>query len=172
MTKTRPGSGDRCRGYWWLSGDRRGFGFLGGDSYLTTCTTLRARVGQLVEGAEHLAVAGPVGEVVPCVEVADRNAAINDYDGRDSHAFLVVPQIAAFGEVASSIAQERKGETELLDHRHVVGWWVHAYTHDPRPALLELFVLPGVAGQLPVAVRSPVASVEDEDHRSLPELLE
>jgi hypothetical protein len=50
-----------------------------------------------------------------------------------------------------------------------VGGRVHADPHDPETPPLELFVIPGVADQLPVAVRSPIAPVKHEDQRSFPE---
>ena len=52
------------------------------------------------------------------------------------------------GKVAFGVAQEREGEGELLDHRLVVLWRVHAYPRDSRPPPLELFIHPGVADQL------------------------
>jgi hypothetical protein len=38
---------------------------------------------------------------------------------------------------------------------------------EPDSALLELLIVPGKADQLPVAVRSPVAPVEDEHQGTL-----
>ena len=49
--------------------------------------------------------------------------------------------------------------------------WIYADPRDPEAPLLELFVTPGVADQLPVAVRSPVSPVEHEDQRPLLEPL-
>src|SRR3712207_9002816 len=89
----------------------------------------------------------------------------DDEDGGGRHAIFFVPQAVVFDQFAPRVAQEREGEQELPHHPCVVFRWVHAYTRDLRPAPLELLVLPGVADQLPVAVRSPVSSVEDEHHR-------
>ena len=52
-----------------------------------------------------------------------------------------------------------------------MAWWVDADAGEPNPALLELLVVPGKADQLPVAVRSPVASVEDEHQGSFGKLV-
>jgi hypothetical protein len=51
-----------------------------------------------------------------------------------------------------------------------VAWGVDADAGEPNPALLELVAVPGKADQLPIAVRSPVASVEDEHQGSFGKL--
>jgi hypothetical protein len=50
-----------------------------------------------------------------------------------------------------------------------VAWRVDADTGEPNPALLELCVIPGKADQLPIAVRSPIAPVEDKHQGTLSE---
>jgi hypothetical protein len=48
-----------------------------------------------------------------------------------------------------------------------VAWWIDADASEPNPALLKLLVVSGEADQLPIAIGSPVAAVEDEYQRSL-----
>ena len=74
-------------------------------------------------------------------------------------------------ELPFRIAEQGEEEIELLHHRSVAARGVYAYGCEPRPAFVELFVIPGVADQLPIAVRSPVSPVEDQDEWSLFELL-
>jgi hypothetical protein len=59
-------------------------------------------------------------------------------------------RLQRFREASSRIAQEREGQSELLDHRLVGGRGFDAYDRQPEPALLELFALPGIADQLDV----------------------
>jgi hypothetical protein len=55
-----------------------------------------------------------------------------------------------------------EGQIELVDHRSIATRRVDADGGNPDFALLEIFVIPGEADQLPVAVSSPITSVEDE----------
>jgi hypothetical protein len=56
---------------------------------------------------------------------------------------------------------------ELVDHRLVPRDAVDRDARDGRTALGELLVLAGAADQLPIAVRSPVAAQEEQDHRAI-----
>ena len=60
------------------------------------------------------------------------------------------------------VAKEVEGEIEFLHHSSITTRRVDADASNSDTAILELFVIPGKADQLPVAVRSPIASVEDE----------
>jgi hypothetical protein len=55
-----------------------------------------------------------------------------------------------------------EGEIEFLDHSSIATRRIDADASYSDTAILELFVIPGKADQLPVAVRSPIASVEDK----------
>jgi hypothetical protein len=96
-----------------------------------------------------------------CIEL------VEGYDCWLRNAFLIIPQTAAIGDVAFGVAEEREGEIEFLYHRGVTTRRVDADAREPNPALLELLVIPGKADQLPIAVRSPVASVEDKHQGTL-----
>src|SRR5919112_923525 len=66
------------------------------------------------------------------------------------------------------LSSPSKGERkpEFPDHPRVVGRRIDADAGELRPPAFELLELPGVAGQLPVAVGGPVAPVEDQHHGS------
>ena len=66
---------------------------------------------------------------------------------RHRHTFFGVLQAAAYGELASQVAEEREAEEKLLNHR-LVRREVYAHACEPHTALIEFFVLPGVADQL------------------------
>jgi hypothetical protein len=55
---------------------------------------------------------------------------------------------------------------ELLDHRLVSRDAVDRDSGDRRVALGEPLVLAGAADQLPIAVWSPIAAQEEQDHRT------
>ena len=55
-----------------------------------------------------------------------------------------------------------EGQIKFVDQRSIATRRVDADAGDPDFALLEIFIIPGEADQLPIAVRSPVTSVEDE----------
>jgi hypothetical protein len=55
-----------------------------------------------------------------------------------------------------------EGEIEFVHHSSIATRRIDADASNPDTAILELFVIPGEADQLPVAVRSPIASVEDK----------
>lgn len=65
-------------------------------------------------------------------------------------------------EVSPWIAEEVEGEIEFVDHSSIATRRVDADAGDSAFTLLEFFITPGKADQLPIAVRSPVTSVEDE----------
>jgi hypothetical protein len=65
-------------------------------------------------------------------------------------------------EVSPWIAEEVEGEIEFVDHSSIATRRVDADAGDSAFTLLEFFIIPGKADQLPIAVRSPVTSVEDE----------
>src|SRR5215203_155694 len=117
------------------------------------------------QSGEDLFVRGPVREVVAPVEVADLSRLVDDDDGGQRHA-IVVPQAAKAGELPFGVAKQGERELEFPYQPGVMGRRVDADAGDLDPPFLELFKLPGVAGELPVAVRVPVAAVEDEHHRS------
>jgi hypothetical protein len=59
-----------------------------------------------------------------------------------------------------------EGKIKLIHHCSIAAWWVNTDTHDLEVSRLELFITPGEADQLPIAVWSPIASVKDE-HQGL-----
>jgi hypothetical protein len=63
-----------------------------------------------------------------------------------------------------------EGEIEFVHHSSIATRRIDADACNSDTAILELFVIPGKADQLPVAVRSPIASVEDEHERTPGEL--
>jgi hypothetical protein len=68
------------------------------------------------------------------------------------------------------VAKEVEGEIEFVHHSSIATRRIDADASNSDTAILELFVIPGKADQLPVAVGSPIASVEDEHERTLGEL--
>src|SRR5919112_2754920 len=105
-----------------------------------------------VEGGQDLLVSRPVRNVRARVEVAYFPRLIYDYDGRHGHALLFVPQAEQAGKLSLRVTEERERQREFPDHPRVVGRRVDADAGYLCPPALELFKLPGVAGQLPVAV--------------------
>jgi hypothetical protein len=69
-------------------------------------------------------------------------------------------------EVSPWITEEVEGEIKFVDYSSIATWRVDADAGNPDFALLEFFIIPGKADQLPIAVRSPVTSVEDEHQGS------
>ena len=65
-------------------------------------------------------------------------------------------------EVSPWITEEVEGEIEFVDHNSIATRRVDTDAGNFNSAVLEFFVIPGKADQLPIAVRSPVASVEGE----------
>jgi hypothetical protein len=65
-------------------------------------------------------------------------------------------------EVSPWIAEKVKGEIKFVDHNSIATRRVDADAGNSDVALFEFFIIPGKADQLPIAVRSPVTSVEDE----------
>jgi hypothetical protein len=63
-------------------------------------------------------------------------------------------------KLPSWIAKEVEGEIKFVHHSTIATWRIDADACNSDTASLELFIIPGKADQLPVAVRSPVASVE------------
>ena len=73
-------------------------------------------------------------------------------------------------EVSSWIAEEVEGKIKFVDHNRIATWWVDADAGNCDSAFLEFFIIPSKADQLPIAVRSPVTSVEDEHQGSFDKL--
>ena len=73
-------------------------------------------------------------------------------------------------EVSPWIAEEVEGEIKFVDHNSIATRRVDADAGNSDSAFLEFFIIPGKADQLPIAVRSPVTSVEDEHQWSLGKL--
>jgi hypothetical protein len=73
-------------------------------------------------------------------------------------------------ELAPWIAKEVEGEIKFVHHRSIASRRVDADTDNCDSVLLELFIIPGKADQLPVAVGSPVAPVEDEHQGTIGKL--
>jgi len=73
-------------------------------------------------------------------------------------------------EVSPWIAKEVEGEVKFVHHTSIATRRVDADAGNSDFAFLEIFIIPGKADQLPVAVRSPVTSVEDEHQRSFDKL--
>jgi hypothetical protein len=65
-------------------------------------------------------------------------------------------------EIPTRVAEEVDREIQLLSHGSVVARRIDADADELDFAPLELLVVPDKADQLPAAVRSPVAPVEDE----------
>ena len=73
-------------------------------------------------------------------------------------------------EVSPWIAKELEREIEFLHQSSIATRRIDADASNSDFAFLELFVIPGKADQLPVAVRSPVTSVEDEHQGTIGKL--
>jgi hypothetical protein len=73
-------------------------------------------------------------------------------------------------EVSSWIAEKVEGKIKFVDHNSIAARRVDANAGYSDFAFLELFIIPGKANQLPVAIRSPVTSVEDEHQGTLGKL--
>ena len=67
-----------------------------------------------------------------------------------------------YGKVTIRVREERKWETQLVDHRRVLAGRVDIDGKDTYPEGEELFVMEGDADQLPVAVRSPISPKEEQ----------
>ena len=65
-------------------------------------------------------------------------------------------------EVSPWIAKEMEGEIKFVNHSSIATRRVDTDAGYSDFAFLKFFIIPGKADQLPVAVRSPVASVEDK----------
>ena len=63
-----------------------------------------------------------------------------------------------------------EGEIKFVNHSSIATRRVDTDAGYSDFAFLKLFVIPGKADQLPVAVRSPVTSVEDEHQGSFDKL--
>lgn len=59
-----------------------------------------------------------------------------------------------------------KGEAELLDHGAITVHGIDTDADDLRASISELRILHGIAHELPIAVGSPVATVEDQNRRT------
>ena len=92
--------------------------------------------------------------------------------GHAGDAFVVVPETAwPDGAVSVRIREEREGEPELLRHRGVGADRIDRDSDDLGAGRPELPVAARQLHELAVAVRSPVAPVEDEDDGPELELL-
>jgi len=85
---------------------------------------------------------------------------VESYNHWLRNAFLIIPQIAELYKLPSWIAKEVEGELKFVHHSTIATWRIDFDACNSDTAFLELFIIPSKADQLPVAVRSPVASVE------------
>jgi hypothetical protein len=82
---------------------------------------------------------------------------------RDSDAALLIPRSVGLDRALTlRVAEDVERQEQFVDHRLVLVRRVDADRRDLAAALLKLVVFPGIAHELPVAVRSPIASVEDQ----------
>ena len=72
-------------------------------------------------------------------------------------------------DVSPWIAEKVKGEIKFVDHNSIATRRVDADAGNSDVALFEFFIIPGKADQLPIAVRSPIAPVEDKHQGTLGE---
>src|SRR5262245_24444346 len=97
------------------------------------------------------------------VHVADGAVLRHGYDRWYCDAALLIPDSVRFdGQFTLGVAKNVERQEQFLNHRLVLFRRVDADRSDVSPALLELAVLPGIAHELPIAVRSPVASIENQ----------
>jgi hypothetical protein len=73
-------------------------------------------------------------------------------------------------ELPPWVAKEVERKIEFVHHISIATRRVDADAGNSDTAFLELFVIPGKADQLPVAVRSPIASVEDKHQGAIGKL--
>jgi hypothetical protein len=100
-------------------------------------------------------VSRPVGEVLADVGVAHDGARVDDEDPRTGDLLLIVPNSVELADGAVAIREQREnGRTSFSI--------IARFCSGESTERLEV---PAVADQLPLAVRSPVAAIEDEDRR-------
>src|SRR5258708_4568729 len=126
----------------------------------------RAMSGTSTEGVEELVVSRPVGVIADDVLPGDRAIALDRKDrGLGDPAFAVGPNAPLLDHPAFRVTEQRKREQQLVDHRRVVLDGVGRDSGQAHALLRESVPAPCVRGQLPVAVGSPIAAVEDEHDR-------
>src|SRR5712692_1383262 len=121
---------------------------------------------------EQLLVSRPVGEIAP--DILPGDGAVSPYC-KDrwlcDPAVAVHPDVPVLDHAALWVTKEREGKQQLVHHGSVLldgidrdSGEVHAFFDESVPS-------PCVRGQLPVAVRSPIAAIEDEQNRSTGEMV-
>src|SRR5262245_61255842 len=120
------------------------------------------------KGIEQLIVGGSVREIASHVCPADGAVLPDCKDRRLGDAAAVLhPYAPVFDHATLRVAEQRKWQEQLVDHGPVV---VDRIDRDPGEAdrrLGEAFPVACVRGKLPVAVGSPVSSIEDKQDGSL-----
>jgi NAD(P)-dependent dehydrogenase (short-subunit alcohol dehydrogenase family) len=107
-------------------------------------------------------VTGAIGEILPHVPVAHCTALIDHKSGGSGYLALLIPDFVPSNHFAGRICQQGERKYQLLDHGAILTDPIHRDSVDLRVCCSERFKVPGVADQLPVAVRSPVTAVEDQ----------
>src|SRR5260370_26679578 len=126
----------------------------------------RAMSGTSTERVEELVVSRPCGVVAAHIFPGDGTVAFDREDRRLGDAALAVGPNAPFlDHAAVRVTEQRKWEQQLVDHLAVVLNWVDRNSRQAHALLNKSVPASCIRGQLPVAVGSPIAAVEDEHHR-------
>src|SRR5216683_5573833 len=115
---------------------------------------------------EQLIVCRPVSEIAAHVRPGDRSILPDGKDRRLGNRLAVVPYAPLLDHAALGITEQWERQQQLFHHRVIV---LNGIDRDPGEAhalMVEAVPVPGVRGQLPVAVGSPIPSVEHEQDRA------
>src|SRR5437867_3639335 len=123
-------------------------------------------------GAEQLFVRWTISKISSHVSPTCGSVVPDREDRRPRDAAAGVRPDAPFlDHTPFWIAQQREGQQQLFNQGAVVLDWIDRYPGQADAFLDEAVPAPCVRGQLPVAVRSPVSAVENQDQRSALEVL-
>src|SRR6266849_2691177 len=145
--------------------------------YGSNCSKGRGRSPRAIsvssaKGIEQLVVCRPVGEIAPDVGPSDGAVLADCEDGRLGDASLAVsPHTPLLDHMALGITEQGKRQQQLLDHGAVVLDRIDRDRCQGYAPFDEAVPIACVRGQLPVAVGSPIAAVEDEQNRSAGEVV-
>jgi len=115
---------------------------------------------------KQLVIGGTICKVEADVLPGQRSIAPEgEYRRLGDASFVFVPHAVGLDHGTLRVTQQREWQQQLVDHREVVVDRVDRDSHCADP--LGQKAIPGscVRGQLPVAVWSPIAAIEDEDER-------